>query len=260
MAELDGRVAVITGGGRGIGAAIARAMAGAGAYVVLAGRNAEAVAAVAVDLLGRGARAAHTTCDVARPEDVARLADFVHRVAGPATIVVNNAGIARSAKLRDTDEELWREVIETNLGGSYRVTRAFLDDVTAAGRRGRIIYIGSTASKIGFSYTSAYSASKHGVLGLCRSLAHEIAAKGPTVNCVCPGWVETDMAQQAVDNISARTGRDKDAARGELERMSPQRRLMTAEEVAAVTLFLAGDAAGGVTGQAWNVDGGQVMY
>jgi 3-hydroxybutyrate dehydrogenase len=260
MADLDGRVAVVTGGGRGIGAAIARALSGAGAHVVVSGRDEQALARVVAELREGGRRADHAICDVARPDDVARLAETVHRVAGPATIVVNNAGIARSAKLADTDEAMWREVLEINLGGSYRVTRAFLADVLTAGARGRIVFIGSTASKIGFSYTSAYSASKHGVLGLCRSLAHELAAKGPTVNCVCPGWVETDMAQQAVDNISARTGRDAGAARKELERMSPQRRLMTAEEVAAVALFLAGDAASAVTGQAWNVDGGQVMY
>jgi NAD(P)-dependent dehydrogenase (short-subunit alcohol dehydrogenase family) len=259
MSDLTSRVAVITGGGRGIGAAIARAFAGAGAHVVISGRAEAPLAKIAGELRERGLRADHTTCDVARPEEVARLAETVHRVAGPATIVVNNSGIARSAKLRDTDEDMWREVIETNLGGSYRVTRAFLDDVLAAGRRGRIIFIGSTASKIGFSYTAAYSASKHGVLGLCRSLAHEMAAKGPTVNCVCPGWVETDMAQQAVDNIAARTGRDADSARRELERMSPQRRLMTPEEVAALTLFLAGDGAAAINGQAINVDGGQVM-
>jgi NAD(P)-dependent dehydrogenase (short-subunit alcohol dehydrogenase family) len=259
MVDLQGRVTLITGGGRGIGAAIARAFAAAGAHVVVSGRNRDALAAVVDEIRRTDRRADAVACDVAVPEDVTRLAGEVHRLAGPASIVVNNAGIARSAKLRDTDEAMWREIIETNLSGPYRVTRAFLDDVVAAGARGRFIYIGSTASKIGFSYTSAYSASKHGLLGLCRSLAHELAAKGPTANLVCPGWDETDMAQQAVDNIAARTGRGGDAARGELERMSPQRRLMTPEEVAGVALFLAGDAARGVTGQAWNVDGGQVM-
>ena len=251
--ELLDRVAVVTGGGRGIGAAIARELAASGAHVVVSGRSEDVLAAVVDEVRSAGGRADLALCDVAR------LRDRVHELAGPATIVVNNAGIARSAKLADTDEELWREVIETNLTGAYRVTRAFHADVVAAGRRGRFIYIGSTASKVGFYYTSAYCASKHGLLGMSRSLAFELAAKGPTVNCVCPGWVETDMAQSAVDNIVARTGRSAEAARRELENMSPMRRFMTPGEVSAVVRFLAGDGAAGVTGQAWNVDGGQVM-
>ena len=259
MKPLLGRVAVVTGGGRGIGAAIARALAGAGARVVVAGRDEKALAHVRGEILAAGDHAELALCDVARPDDVARLAEGVRQMVGSPAIVVNNAGMARSAKLRDTDEEMWREVLEVNLTGAYRVTRAFHDDVVAAGRHGRIIYIASTAAKIGFYYTAAYCASKHGVLGMCRALAMELAAKGPTVNCVCPGWVETDMAQQAIDNIVARTGRSPAEARAELERMSPQRRLMTAPEVAAVALFLCTDAASGVTGQAWNVDGGQVM-
>jgi NAD(P)-dependent dehydrogenase (short-subunit alcohol dehydrogenase family) len=150
-------------------------------------------------------------------------------------------------------------VLAVNLSGAYRVSRAFLGDVTAAGKAGRIVYIGSTASRVGLAYTAAYSASKHGLLGLARSLASELAAKGPTVNVVCPGWVETDLADAAVANIVARTGRTQEEAKRELERMSPQRRFMTPEEVAAVAMFLISDAAAGVTGQAWNVDGGTVM-
>jgi NAD(P)-dependent dehydrogenase (short-subunit alcohol dehydrogenase family) len=228
--------------------------------VVVAGRNEESLAQVAGELRSAGGRASHVICDVARADDVAGMVEHVHRAAGRPAIVINNAGIARSAKLADTDEELWREVMATNLDGAYRVTRAFLGDVVAAGAQGRIIYIASTAAKIGFYYTSAYCASKHAVLGLCRSVALELAPKGPTVNCVCPGWVESDMSREAIERIASRTGRSEADARDELARMSPQRRLMTAEEVAKVTAFLASDAAAGVTGQAWNVDGGQVMY
>jgi NAD(P)-dependent dehydrogenase (short-subunit alcohol dehydrogenase family) len=179
---------------------------------------------------------------------------------GAPGIVVNNAGIAPSAKFPDTDEALWAQVMDVNLGGPYRVTRAFWGDVLAAGKQGRVINIASVAAKIGFAYTSAYSASKHGLLGLTRSIALELVTKGPTANCVCPGWVDTEMTGRTVANIQKKTGRGEDEARGELEKMSPQRRLMTAEEVAAITLFLATDAARGVTGQAWNVDGGEVMY
>ena len=254
-----GRVAVVTGGGRGIGAGVARGLATAGAHVVVAGRNEEALAAVVDGVRAAGGAADAVRCDVTVPEDALRLAAEVRRLAGPASIVVNNAGVARSARLRDTSDELWRETLETNLGGPFRVTRAFHDDVAAAGKGGRFVYIGSTASRIGFLYTGAYCAAKHGLLGLARSLALELAAKGVTVNVVCPGWVDTDMAHAAIERIVEKTGRSPAEARGELERMSPARRLMTVDEVVAVTLFLCSDAAGAVNGQAWDVDGGQVM-
>jgi 3-hydroxybutyrate dehydrogenase len=257
---LSGRTAVVTGGGKGIGAAIALAFAEAGAQVAISGRDEGALDATITKLRAKGAHAAAFVADVASPGDVTQLAADVRRQLGPPAIVVNNAGIALSAKFADTDEALWQKTMDINLGGPYRVTRAFLPDVLAAGKQGRILMIASIASKVGISFTSAYSASKHGLLGLARSLAHELAAKGPTVNCVCPGWVDTEMTDRTVANIQQKTGRDQDAARRELENMSPQHRLMTAEEVAAVTLFLATDVAGGVTGQAWNVDGGEVMY
>ena len=191
---------------------------------------------------------------------MAHLVEHVHQVAGPASIVVNNAGVAKSAKLEDTDEALWSLHLDVNLTGTYRVTRAFLGDVLAAKARGRIINIASVAAKVGWAYTTAYCASKHGVLGMTRALAIEIAKKGPTVNCVCPGWVDTDMADGAAENIAATTGRGKDTARKTLEAMSPQNRLMTAEEVAHLVAFLASDAAGGITGQGINLDGGSVAY
>lgn len=252
--ELTGQVAVVTGGGKGIGASIARTLAGAGARVVVAGRSKGALDALAAELGGLAVK-----CDVALPDDVTRLADTVRKEAGAPSIVVNNAGIARSAKFSETDEDTWAALINVNLTGAYRVSRAFWSDLVAAGPRGRLLFIASTAAKIGFAYTSAYCASKHGLLGLCRALALESGARGPTVNCVCPGWVDTDMAADAIAKIARSTGRSEAEARKELERMNPQRRLITPEEVAATTLFLCSDAARGVTGQGWNVDGGQVM-
>jgi NAD(P)-dependent dehydrogenase (short-subunit alcohol dehydrogenase family) len=254
---MNGRIAVVTGGGRGIGAAIARAFSAAGATVAISGRDPAALAATLAQLPGR---AASFVCDVARAEDVVRFADEVRAQLGGPAIVVNNAGIAPSAKFADTDEALWQKTLDINLSGPYRVARAFWTDVIAAGKQGRIINVASVAAKVGFAYTSAYCASKHGLLGLTRTLALELAAKGATANCVCPGWVDTEMTERTVANIRSKTGRDEGAARRELENMSPQKRLMTAEEIAQVTLFLASDAAAGVTGQAWNVDGGEVMY
>jgi NAD(P)-dependent dehydrogenase (short-subunit alcohol dehydrogenase family) len=254
--DLAGRVAVVTGGGRGIGAAIARELAGAGARVVVAGRNHELLRGIAAEL-GEGALALR--CDLSVPAEVGALVETVRRDAGPPAIVVNNAGIAHSAKLAETDEETWNRIVDVNLNGSYRVARAFWPDLLQAGASGRLIFIASVAAKIGFTYTSAYCAAKHGVLGLCRALALEAGARGPTVNCVCPGWVDTDMAADAIDNIARKTGRSREEARKELERMSPQRRLITAGEIAAATRFLCSDGARGVNGQGFNVDGGQVM-
>jgi NAD(P)-dependent dehydrogenase (short-subunit alcohol dehydrogenase family) len=249
--ELTGRVAVVTGGGRGIGAAIARALAQAGAKVAVAGRNQAALDEVAREIGGLAVR-----CDVARAGEVTALASQVRAELGVPAIVVGNAGIARSAKFADTDEAAWHEVMDVNLTGAYRVAHAFTPDLLAAGGQGRLIFIASVAAKIGFSYTAAYCASKHGVLGLARALAHEWGPRGVTVNCVCPGWTDTDMAQAAVDNISARTGKD---GRAQLAAMSPQRRLMEADEIAACVRYLASDAARGVNGQGINVDGGEVM-
>jgi 3-hydroxybutyrate dehydrogenase len=259
MHDLSGRVAVVTGGGKGIGAAIAKALAGAGAQVVVGGRDTKALDQVVADIREAGGNASAARCDVTNSEEVLSFARTVRGAAGPPAIVVNNAGVATAARFDRTDEAMWRKVLDVNLDGAYRVTHAFAGDVLAAGARGRIIYIASVAARVGMLYTAAYTASKHGVLGLCRALALELAPKGPTVNCVCPGWVETDMATEAVDRIVRATGRSVADARGELEKMSPQRRLMQPQEVAAVTLFLASDAAAGVTGQGWNVDGGTVM-
>ena len=247
MGSLDGRVAIVTGGGRGIGRAVAKALAREGVRVTVTGRSKEALEAVAHEIGGQA-----IVCDVTREEDVTRLTVI------PADILVANAGVTHATPLHKETLAGWNEVIATNLTGTFLPIRAVLPGMLAR-KRGRIVCVASVAAKVGFKYTGAYVASKHGVLGLVRSLALEVADRGITVNCVCPGWTETDMVRDAVANISQKTGRSAADAERALAQMSPQNRIMSAEEIAEVTLFLCRDEAAGVTGQAWNVDGGEVM-
>jgi 3-hydroxybutyrate dehydrogenase len=259
--RLTGKTAIITGAGRGIGRAIALAFAREGAHLALCSRTAEEVERVAdearrefkVDVM-------NDVCDVSDPEDVAEFVLAAYNAYGrDADILVNNAGIAESAPLTKTDDALWRRHIEINLSGAFYFMRAALPRMVERGW-GRVINIASIAGKTGAPYIAAYSASKHGLLGLTRSAALEVAEKGVTVNAICPGYVETEMTTRAVENITARTGRSQEEALDALRRMSPQRRLVAPEEVAALALLLASDDARGITGQAINVDGGSVLY
>jgi NAD(P)-dependent dehydrogenase (short-subunit alcohol dehydrogenase family) len=189
---------------------------------------------------------------------VARLPSELHARFRPIDILVNNAGIAESHKFIDHPDDLWQRHLEVNLTGTYRMCKAFVAPLVARGW-GRIINIASMAAKTGGRYTAAYTASKHGVLGLTRSLAMEMAVYDITVNAVCPGYADTAMTGRTLANISARTGRTEADARAMVEGMNPQHRLITPEEVAGVVVFLASDAARGINGQAINVDGGAVM-
>jgi NAD(P)-dependent dehydrogenase (short-subunit alcohol dehydrogenase family) len=174
-------------------------------------------------------------------------------------ILVNNAGIAESATLDKTSDELWQRHIGVNLSGTFFCMRAALPDMVASGW-GRIVNIASIAGKTGAPYIAAYSASKHGVLGLTRSVALEVASKGITVNAICPGYVDTEMTSRGIENITAKTGKSVDDALSAIKRMSPQNRLVTSEEVAALALLLASEDGRGINGQAINVDGGTVLY
>jgi NAD(P)-dependent dehydrogenase (short-subunit alcohol dehydrogenase family) len=159
----------------------------------------------------------------------------------------------------DTDEEMWMRHLDTNLGGTFRCTHAALPEMLER-EWGRVINIASIAGKTGAPYVAPYAASKHGVLGLTRCLALEVGDKGVTVNAICPGYVATEMTAQGIENIVAKTGKSPEEALSALERMSPQNRLVTAEEVAAVALLLASDEGRGINGQAINVDGGTVLF
>jgi len=249
-------VAWITGSGRGIGRAIAIALGRAGARVVVSARSKGEVERVGDEIRAIGGDALPVTCDVTRQEDVDRaLAAAVARFQR-VDILINNAGFVESAPLVRLEPALWDRTIAVNLTGTYRCTRAALPGMLER-RYGRIINIASTAARVGYPYTAAYCAAKHGVLGLTRAAALETAAKGVTVNAICPGWADTDMTVASIDRIVKTTGRTAADARRILESMNPQQRLIAPEEVAAVALFLADRESGAITGQAYAVDGGE---
>ena len=259
--KLANRLAFITGGSRGIGRAIAIAFAREGASVGIAARTLKQVRSVAKEVATEfGVEALPLKCDVRNRGWVTDAFDSfrLHFGRGP-DIVVNNAGIAKSELFVRTDEPFWEEHLNTNLGGTFRCTHAALPEMIERGW-GRIINVASIAGKTGAPYISAYAASKHGVLGLTRSLALEVAAQGITVNAICPGYVDTDMTSGGIENIVARTGKSAKQALQMLERMSPQNRLITPEEVAAVAVLLASEEGRGINGQAINVDGGTVLF
>lgn len=250
---LSGRHALVTGGGRGIGAAIAETLIAEGATVTLLGRDVAALARTAGET-GAGFEVG----DVTDAASLARAFEAARAARGPIAILVNNAGQAASAPLVKTDDALWQRMIAVNLTGTFNATRLALPAMIAA-RWGRVVNVASTGGLTGYRYVSAYSAAKHGVVGLTRSAALEVAKSGVTVNAVCPGFTETDMASESIANIAAKTGRTQDEARAELERMNPQGRLVRPAEIAAAVAWLCRPDSASVTGQAIVVAGGEVM-
>jgi NAD(P)-dependent dehydrogenase (short-subunit alcohol dehydrogenase family) len=253
------RVAFVTGGSKGIGEAIAYALARQKIRVSVAARTQSDVERVARSIRERGGEALAVVCDVTQPDSIGSAIEKTKSELGPIEILINNAGASASAKFIGHPDDLWHHMINVNLNSTYYVTKAIVPMMIEA-QWGRIINVASIASKIGGKYIAAYTAAKHGVLGLTRALAVELVAHHITVNAICPGYVDTPMTDRAIDNIVSRTKLSAAEARVALEKISLQNRLIAPEEVAAVALLLIGEDARGITGQAINVDGGAVMF
>jgi NAD(P)-dependent dehydrogenase (short-subunit alcohol dehydrogenase family) len=252
--NLAGRHALVTGASQGIGAAIATALVAHGAAVTLLGRRSDALEALAANLPG-GATTSVVVADVSDPPAVAAAFETARAALGPIQILVNNAGQAFSAPFIKTPLEDWQRMIAVNLTGTFLCTHAALPDMLSAGG-GRIVNVASTASLRGYRYASAYAASKHGVLGLTRSLALEVAAKGVTVNAVCPGYTETDILRTGLQDVMARTGREEADLRTELAESNPEGRILAPQEVADAVLRLCGDDEAATNGEAVTEFGG----
>ncbi|MCE9621189.1 MAG: SDR family oxidoreductase [Actinomycetia bacterium] len=249
MSDLSGKRMLVTGGGTGSGADLARGFAAAGAEVVITGRRREQLDVVAAS----APRIRAVTGDVTSEADVIRM--FAE--AGPVDIVIANAGVAASAPLVRTSLDLWHEMIDTNLTGAFLTLREGLRQLEGRGW-GRLLVISSITGLKGYPYVSAYGASKHGVIGLMRMVAQEVAGTGVTSNALCPSYINTEMTERTIVNIMEKTGRTREAALQSITKMSPMGRLVEPAEVTAAALWLCGAGSDAVNGQSIGIAGGEV--
>jgi NAD(P)-dependent dehydrogenase (short-subunit alcohol dehydrogenase family) len=250
--QADGTVVLVTGAGQGIGRSIALAFSRAGARVAVAGRARQRLEAVVAEC---GERAVPVVLDVSDESSCQDAVAQCQDRLGPVDVLVNNAGIARSAKFTSTDTAMWREIMTVDVDGPFWLTRAALPSMLERDH-GAVISIGSVASRLGLPYVAAYTAAKHALLGLTRSLSAEYVNTGITFNCVCPHYADTPMTRETVRNIVARTGRTEQEALARI--LPPQRRLIEPDDVAAMCVLLASPAGRSITGQAINIDGGML--
>jgi len=257
--RLKNKIAVVTGGGRGIGKAIALAFAREGADVVVTARTQSEVESVTKEIKAMNRKGVPIVADLSKKEDIKSLVDQVYAQFPTINILVNNAGIGsgQNAKLvKEFDDEYWEQTLTLNLTAPYFLTKAFLPKMVEQ-KWGRIINISSVAGKIGFPYGSAYSASKHGLIGLTRTIALEVAMDGVTANAICPGPIRTSMLEKRIKFNAENEGISIE----EVEKsFNPIQRLLDPKEVAAVAVHLASDEAKSMTGQSINIDGGMVMH
>jgi NAD(P)-dependent dehydrogenase (short-subunit alcohol dehydrogenase family) len=252
------RLVLITGGGAGLGRVLAITFADAGYPIAICGRNEKALETCASGIEAKGGSARYFICDIRKITEVEELGAKISRDGGLVQVLINNAGVARAAGFLETSESLWDETQQTNLTGARNCCKVFLPGMLQRGW-GRILNIASTMAKVGSAYVTAYAASKHGMLGLTRSLALETARCGVTVNAICPGYLNDHRTEENARVMAERTGKTPEAVLAMFAASAPQNRLIEPEEVAALALLLAGDKCGAITGQAINVDGGAVM-
>lgn len=253
------KTAWITGGGRGIGKATALALAGDGFDIAVSARSEDELERTAKECRQVGVEAIAAPLDVTEPGTIASAYESIQASLGAPGVLVNNAGVARGIPFLKTSRKDMEFFWEVNLLGAFHCSQEALPSMLEEGW-GRIVNVASVAGKVGASYTTAYAVSKHGMLGLTRSLAQEFAVKGVTANAVCPGYVDTSMTDGNVERIAETTGLSEEEARERLTSMSPQNRLITPEEVAAQVAYLCQEDARGVNGQALTIDGGQVQW
>ncbi|KAA3450497.1 3-hydroxyacyl-CoA dehydrogenase [Mesorhizobium sp. SARCC-RB16n] len=251
-ATLHGKHALVTGGGSGVGRAIAFTLAEAGVDVTICGRREAELARVA----GENGRIHGIVADVTDEAAMAALYTQAEAARGPFDIVIANAGMAGSTPAHKTSLADWQRTLDVNLTGAFLTVKPALPGM-AARKAGRIVFIASTAGLKGYAYVAPYVAAKHGVVGLMRAVAAETAKSGVTVNAVCPGFVETDMLEESIQRIIEKTGRSAEQARASLVSTNPQGRFIQPQEIAEAVLWLCGDAAQSITGQAISISGGE---